>query len=104
VDAGPGEVDAVLGYLLVVRREAAVASPPHPKARFYRNADMEWSLALREAGGRLVIPTGDLPVHQARHHGYHDSDPQYRDKESKRTYDRLLARFRGHDAILRSRG
>ena len=103
VDAAPGEVDALLGYLLVVRRDAAVATPPHPKARFYRNADMEWSLALRTAGGRLTMPAGDLPVHQERHHGYHDSDPERRDRESKKTYDRLLAAYRGKDAILRPR-
>lgn len=103
VDAGPGEVDAVLGYLLVVRRSSALAAPPHPKAKFYRNADMEWCLALREAGGRLTVPTGDLPVHQDRHHGYHDSDPEYRDRESRKTYDRLLQRFRGKTAILRPR-
>lgn len=103
VDAGPGEVDAVLGYLLVVRREAALAAGPHPKARFYRNADMEWCLALREAGGRLVVPAGPLPLRQDRHHGYHDSDPEYRDRESRRTYDRLLARFRSQPGILSPR-
>ena len=104
VDAGPGEVDAILGYLLVVRRDAATAAPPHPKARFYRNADMEWSLALRESGGRLVIPSGPVPAHQGRHHGYHDSDPEYRDRESRKTYDRLLQRFRAKPQILRPRG
>ena len=102
-DGGPGEVDAILGYLLVVRREAAVATPPHPKARFYRNADMEWSLALREAGGRLVIPAEPVPARQGRHHGYHDSDPEYRDRESRKTYDRLLQRFRAKPQILRPR-
>lgn len=108
VDAGPGEVDALLGYLLVVRRSAGLAAAPHPKARFYRNGDMEWSLALREAGGRLVALTGPgggtLPVHQERHRGYHDSDPEYRDRESRKTYDRLLQRFRGHPEALRPRG
>jgi hypothetical protein len=104
VDAGPGDVDALLGYLLVVRRDAAVATPPHPKAKFYRNADMEWSLALREAGGRLVAVPGPLPVHQERHRGYHDSDPEYRDRESRKTYDRLLQRFRGRAEVLRPRG
>ena len=80
------------------------AAPPHPKARFYRNADMEWCLALREAtGGRLVAPTADLPVHQERHRGYHDSDAAYRDKESRKTYDRLLTRFRGRPGVLRPR-
>lgn len=103
VDAGPGEVDALLGYLFVVRRDAAVATPPHPKAKFYRNADMEWCLALREAGGRLVAAPGPLPVHQERHHGYHDSDPEYRDRESKKTYGRLLQRFRGRTDLLAPR-
>lgn len=104
VDAGPGEVDALLGYLMAVRREALLAvGGPHPKARFYRNADMELSLALREAGGRLVVPATSLPVHQERHRGYHDSDPEYRDRESRRTYDRLLQRFRGKAALLAPR-
>jgi hypothetical protein len=103
-DAGPGEVDALLGYLLAVRRDAALAADvPDVRARFYRNADLEMSLALRECGGRLVVPAADLPVHQERHRGYHDTDPAARDRESRRTYDRLLARFRGRDDILAPR-
>lgn len=101
--SGPGEVDAVLGYLMMVRRDLASQTPPDPKARFYRNADMEWSLLLREAGGRIVIPEGELPVRQDRHHGYHDSDPTYRDKQSKKTYDRILQRFRGREDLLAPR-
>ena len=109
IDAGPGEVDAVLGYLMAVRTEAARACPPNPKAVFYRNADMEWSLSLREFGaergkGRIVVPSGELPLRQDRHHAYHDSEPEYRDKESKKTYDRILQRFRGKAAILSPRG
>ena len=92
-DAAPGEVDAVLGYLFAVRRSAALATPPDPKARFYRNADIEWSFLLREAGGKAVM-TEPLPATRHRHRGYHDSDPEYRDRESKRTYDRFLKRFR----------
>ena len=98
VDAGPGEVEALLGYVIAVRRSAALAVPLPAKARFYRNADMEWSFLLRDAGaGRLVAR--DLPVHQERHRGYHDTDPAYRDKESKRTYDRFLQRFRGREDL-----
>jgi GT2 family glycosyltransferase len=103
-DAGPGEVDVLLGYLMALDREAArAADVPHPKARFYRNADLELSLALRAAGGRLVVPAADLPVHQERHRGYHDSDPAVRERESKRTYDRLLATYRGRTDILAPR-
>jgi hypothetical protein len=98
-----GEVDAVLGYLMVLKRDAVEDVRPDPKARFYRNADMEWSLALREAGGVIVIPDDQLAIRQDRHHGYHDSDPAYRDKQSKKTYDRLLQRFRGKDHLLAPR-
>ena len=100
VDAGPGEVDILLGYFAALDREAALATPPHPKAKFYRNADLEWSLALRAAGGVLVVPTADLPVRQDRHRGYYDSDPAYRDKESRKTYDRILQEYRGRNEIL----
>jgi hypothetical protein len=115
VPAGPGEVDAVLGYLFAMRRSVALAAGgPHPKARFYRNADMEFSFALREvaqragsgaSGGRarLVVPVADLPCRQDRHRGYHDSDPAFRDKESARTYNRFLQRFRGRTDLLAPR-
>jgi hypothetical protein len=98
-DAEPGPVDAMLGYLFAVRRAAALATPPHPKARFYRNADMEWSFALREATGGKAVMTDPLPAVKHRHRGYHDTEPAYRDKESKRTYDRFLQRFRGRDDL-----
>ena len=98
VPAGPGEVEALLGYLFAVRRSAALQVPLPAKARFYRNADMEWSYLLREAGvGRLVAL--ELPVRQDRHRGYHDSDPAFRDKESRRTYDRFLQRFRNREDL-----
>jgi GT2 family glycosyltransferase len=100
---GAGECDALLGYLAAWDRAALLAvGGPHPKARFYRNADMELSLMLREQGGRLMaVP--DLPCHQERHRGYHDSDPGFRDAESRKTYDRILHRFRGNTAILAPR-
>lgn len=101
--AGPGEVDILLGYLMAVDRAFGLAHPPHPKASFYRNADLEWSLIMRAAGGVLVVPEGDLPVRQDRHHGYHDTDEQRRDRESRKTYDRILAAFRGRTEILHAR-
>ena len=98
--AGPGEVEALLGYLFAVRRSAARQVPLPTKARFYRNADMEWSFLLREAGvGRLVVPAGELPVRQDRHRGYHETPADYRDRESKKTYDRFLQRFRGREDL-----
>ena len=96
-DAGPGPVTALLGYLLAVRTEAAVVAGGLPATtRFYRNADLEFSLRLGRSG-TLVVPAGPLPVRQARHRGYNDSDPQYRDQESRRNYRRVLE-------LLRARG
>lgn len=106
VDAPVGDVDAVLGYLFAMRRSIALtAGGPHPKARFYRNADIEFSFALKEAapGSRLVVPAAELPVRQDRHHGYHDTDPDYRDRESAKTYNRFLGRFRGRTDLLAPR-
>ncbi|MFC7381666.1 glycosyltransferase family A protein [Sphaerisporangium rhizosphaerae] len=91
-DAGPGRVRGLLGYLFAVRRDQALAAGGFPeKARYYRNADLEFSLSLP---GTLVVPHEPLPVHQERHRGYHDVDPDYRERESRRTYDRVLAKLR----------
>ncbi|WP_203990466.1 glycosyltransferase family A protein [Sphaerisporangium rufum] len=94
-DAGPGQVRGLLGYLLAVRRDQALAAGGFPeKARYYRNADLEFSLRLP---GRAVVPDAELPVHQERHRAYHDADPGYRDRESRRTYDRVLDLLRSAD-------
>ncbi|WP_425566854.1 CysS/YqeB C-terminal domain-containing protein [Sphaerisporangium flaviroseum] len=91
-EAGPGEVRGLLGYLLAVRRDKALSVGGFPeKARYYRNADLEFSLTLP---GKMVVPEKDLPVHQERHRGYHDVDEEYRDRESRRTYERVMERLR----------
>lgn len=102
VDKGTGEVDVLMSYLLAIKTDIAREIGPDQKAKFYRNADMEWSLMLRAAGHRLFA-IDDLPVTQGRHHGYHDSEPNYRDQQSKKTYDRLLQKFRGKNSILSPR-
>jgi hypothetical protein len=101
-DKGAGEVDVLFSYFLAMHREDALAARGFSnRAVFYRNADIEFSLNLRHANGRLLQM--DLPLEQERHHGYHDSDPEYRDLQSKKNYDRILERFRGKTAILSPR-
>jgi hypothetical protein len=101
-DKGPGEVDVLFSYFIAMHREDALASRGFSnRAVFYRNADIEFSLNLRHSNGRLLQM--DLPLEQGRHHGYHDSDPEYRDAQSKKNYDRILERFRGKTAILSPR-
>jgi hypothetical protein len=101
-DKGPGEVDVLFSYFIGMHREDAIAARGfNNRALFYRNADIEFSLGLRHANGRLLQM--ELPLEQDRHHGYHDSDPEYRDAQSKKNYDRILERFRGKTAILSPR-
>jgi len=101
-DKGPGEVDVLFSYFIAMHREDALAARGFSnRAVFYRNADIEFSLNLRHSNGRLLQM--DLPLEQGRHHGYHDSDPEYRDAQSKKNYDRILERFRGKAAILSPR-
>jgi hypothetical protein len=102
--AGPGEVDAVTGYLLAIRRSAALASGgPDPRARYYRNADLDFCFRLKDASGGRIVAIPDLPCHQQRHHGFHDVDPQMRERESRRNYQHFLERFRGRDDLLANR-
>jgi hypothetical protein len=101
-DKGPGEVDVLFSYFIAMHREDVLATRGfNNRALFYRNADIEFSLSLRSSNGRLLQM--ELPLIQDRHHGYHDSDPEYRELQSKKNYDRILERFRGKTAILSPR-
>ena len=102
-DKGDGEVDILLSYFFVIKTEIAKKIPANPKAKFYRNADLEWSLAIRKEGYKLRAFSKELKIEQKRHHGYHDSNTEYRDRESKKTYDRILQNFRGKTEILSPR-
>ena len=101
-DKGVGEVDVLFSYFFAMDRQAAIdAEGFNNRALYYRNADMEFSLRLRHAGATLIQL--DLPLEQDRHHGYHDVDPEYRELQSKKNYDRILERFRDKEAILSPR-
>ncbi|MSX14574.1 MAG: glycosyltransferase [Actinobacteria bacterium] len=101
-DKGAGEVDVLFSYFLAVNRADALSADGfNNRAIYYRNADIEFSLKLRHSNGRLLQM--DLPLEQDKHHGYHDADPEFREVQSKKNYDRILERFRGKNAILSPR-
>jgi hypothetical protein len=101
-DKGVGEVDVLFSYFLAFNcADAANAGGFNNRAIYYRNADIEFSLRLRHSNGRLLQM--ELPLEQARHHGYYDTDEQFREIQSKKNYDRILERFRGKSAILSPR-
>jgi hypothetical protein len=101
-DKGAGEVDVLFSYFMAFNREAMIeVGGFNPRALYYRNADIEYSLKIRQAGGKLLQM--ELPLIQDRHHGYHDADLEYREVQSKKNYDRILDKYRGKDAILSPR-
>ena len=89
-EAPPGEVDAVEAYCLALRREALRAVGGFdPRFRFYRNADLDLSFAVRDAGWR-AIRTEPLPLTMHEHRGWASLAEAERDRLSKRNFYRFL--------------
>lgn len=90
VEAPPGEVDAVEGYCLAIRREALRAVGGFDRRfRWYRNADLDLSFAVRDAGWRAVR-TEPLPITRHEHRGWSDIPSDERDRLSRRNFYRFL--------------
>lgn len=90
VDAPPGEVDAIEGYCLAVRRAALQAVGGFDRRfRFYRNADLDFSFAVRDAGW-IAVRTDPLPFERHEHRGWSSVDEAERDRLSRRNFYRFL--------------
>ena len=99
-DAGPGEVEALLGYLFAVRRCAALQVP----------LPAEGALLPQRRHG-VVVPAarGRRPAGRAAEARCRcartataattTATRRCRDQESKKTYDRFLQRFRGREDL-----
>src|SRR5215217_3000548 len=100
-DDGP-EVDAIEGYLLAVPRALAARVRVDPKDRYYRNADLDYSFAVRALGspGPLRAVRVEVPATRHRHRGFHEADPTERDRASRKNYDRFLGRWKGRTDLL----
>jgi GT2 family glycosyltransferase len=101
-DAPPGEVDAIEGYCLAARREVLRDVGLFDRHfRFYRNADLEFSFAARDAGWRAVR-LAELPFERHEHRGYASLPEAERDRLSKRNFYRFLKRWGDRrDLLLR---
>jgi GT2 family glycosyltransferase len=103
--AAPGEVDAVEAYCLAVRREALRAVGGFdPYFRFYRNADLDLSFAIRDAGWK-ALRTEPLPLEQHEHRGWEAYPEDERERLSRRNFYRFLKHWGGRpDLLLQSAG
>ena len=89
-EAPPGEVDAIEGYCLAVRREVLRdVGLFDAHFRFYRNADLDFSFAARAAGWH-ALRLADLPLILHEHRGWSSMAPEERDRLSKRNFYRFL--------------
>lgn len=89
-EAPPGEVDAVEGYCLAIRRQALqqVGGFDH-RFRFYRNADLDLSFAVRDRGW-IAVRSEPLPLARHEHRGWLAEPEAERDRLSKRNFYRFL--------------
>lgn len=99
-EAPPGEVDAIEGYCLAVRRDALRQVGGFDRRfRFYRNADLDFSFAVRDAGWRAVR-TPPLPFERHEHRGWASLPESERDRLSKRNFYRFLDRWGDRPDLL----
>jgi cysteinyl-tRNA synthetase len=95
-----GEVDAVEGYLMALRREVLrEAGLLDEKYRFYRHLDLDFSFAVRNRGYRAVIETS-LPVTRHEHVEWAATAPLDRDRLSKRNFYRFLHKWGDRTDLL----
>jgi GT2 family glycosyltransferase len=97
---GPGDCDAIEGYLMAFRREMLrEAGPFDEKFKWYRTADIEWSFRAKDHGFRAVVVP--VPVRKHEHRMWFETAPDQRARWSKRNYYRFLDRWRDRwDLVL----
>ncbi len=99
-EAPPGPVDAIEAYCLAIRREALRAVGGFDRRfRFYRNADLDLSFAVREAGW-TAVRTDALPLARHEHRGWTSLPEDERDRLSKRNFYRFLDRWGSRPDLL----
>jgi cysteinyl-tRNA synthetase len=99
-EAPPGPVDAVEAYCLAIRRDALRAVGGFDRRfRYYRNADLDFSFAVRDAGW-TAVRTDPLPLERHEHRGWTALPDAERDRLSKRNFYRFLDRWGDRPDLL----
>jgi hypothetical protein len=104
------EVAAVQGYCMAFRRADAIERGPLGEGfRFYRNLDIWWSLALRDADEdgppKRALAVPDLPLVRGEPWAWTSTPQRERDRLSKRNFYRVLDSFRDRlDLAVPARG
>ena len=97
---GPGPCDALEGYLIAMRREVLErVGGADERFRWYRNADIEWSFRVKDAGLRTEVV--EVPVTTHEHRAWASTSLEDRERLSRRNFNRFLDRWRDRwDLVL----
>ena len=98
-EAKEGDVDAIEGYLMALRRETLTqAGLFDEKFRWYRTADIEFSFRVRDLDRRATVV--DVPVEKHEHRMWFETPPEQRASWSKKNFYRFLDRYRDRWDLL----
>jgi hypothetical protein len=98
-EARGGDVDAIEGYLMALRRETVLAAGLFDeKFRWYRTADIEYSFRVKDLKQRATVV--DVPVRKHEHRMWFGTEPGDRARWSKKNFYRFLDRFRDRWDLL----
>lgn len=97
--APTSECDAIEFYLFAFKRDRLNhVGMVDEKFVFYRNSDLDWSMAFKDKGLRLVVtPNLPLVVHE---HPYVRMNPDERDRLSRKNYKRFLEKWKTRKDLL----
>jgi hypothetical protein len=99
-EAPPGPVDAIEAYCLAIRREALRSVGGFDRRyRYYRNADLDLSFAVRDAGW-TAVRTDPLPLRRHEHRGWAALSDDERDRLSRRNFYRFLDKWGSRPDLL----
>lgn len=94
-----GDCDAMQAYCMGFRRnDATSVGLFDPKYKFYRNADIDWSMRWRDKGFRILAL--DLPIERGVHREWESLSPDQRDRKSKDNFARFLRTWRDRTDLL----
>jgi cysteinyl-tRNA synthetase len=91
-ESDDGDVDGVEAYFMAVRRaDLSRTGLFDAKFKWYRNADIDFSFRVRDAGLRTIVDTS-LPLERHEHRLWETTATQDRDELSRKNF----FRFRDH--------
>lgn len=98
-----GEVDAMQAYLMAFRRsDVKAVGLFDPKFKFYRHADIDYSLRWRDKDFEILAV--GLPLLRHAHREWESMSDDQREVKSRDNFARLLRSWRDRNDLLTGRG